>query len=184
MLMLEQRLQQQFFESADLQYQAAETVSRSLLDALHAMHGSIVSGGKLLVAGTGGSALLASHFAALLVEGFERERPPLAAMALDAGKIDAQLQALGLPGDVLLLIDGAKDGTVARRAISAAHGKDMSVVALGAAAPAWQDALIETDVLVSVPTERAARVRELQLLMLHALGDALDLQLMGEQDPE
>jgi D-sedoheptulose 7-phosphate isomerase len=34
-----------------------------------------------------------------------------------------------------------------------------------------------------VPHERAARVIEAQLLVLHCLCDAVDLQLMGEQDP-
>ncbi len=44
-------------------------------------------------------------------------------------------------------------------------------------------ALGETDVLVAVPHDRSARVLELQLLVLHCLCDAVDLQLMGEQDP-
>ena len=183
MLMLEQRLQQQFFDSADLHYQAAESLGRPLSDALHALHAAITGGGKLLIAGTGRSALLAPHVATLLVGGHERERPPLAAMALTGGQIQGQLNALGLPGDVLLLIDGG-DAGLAEAAVSAAHGKDMSVVALGAATPTWKNRLTETDVLVTVPTERAARVLEMQLSMLHALVDALDLQLMGEQDPE
>jgi D-sedoheptulose 7-phosphate isomerase len=34
--------------------------------------------------------------------------------------------------------------------------------------------------LVAVPHERAARVAEMQLLVLHCLCDAVDYQLMGE----
>ena len=34
MLMLEQRIQQQFFDSADLQYQTAESLSRPIADAV------------------------------------------------------------------------------------------------------------------------------------------------------
>ena len=45
------------------------------------------------------------------------------------------------------------------------------------------DRLAETDVLVAVPHERAARVAELQLMVLHCLCDAVDFQLMGEQAP-
>ena len=41
----------------------------------------------------------------------------------------------------------------------------------------------ETDVLVAVPHERRVRVLETQLLVLHCLCDAIDLQLLGEQDP-
>lgn len=175
--MLEQRIQQQFFDSADLLYQVAEPLARPLADALQAIVGSITSGGKLLIAGSA----LAPHAAALFVEGFERERPPLAAVAL-AGD-PTPLRALGLPGDVLLLLDDRLTEAAALAWVEAAHGKDMSVVALTGAAPGWRTALAETDVLVAVPHERASRVRELHLLMLHALADALDLQLMGEQDP-
>jgi len=184
MPMLEPRLQQQFFECADLQYQAAESLDRPLGEALQALLGAITAGGKVLVAGTGRAEVLARHMVMLLVDGFERERPPLAACALGGRALDKQLQALGLPGDVLLLIDGgAGDDGLARRALAAAHGKDMTVVALCAAGAGWSDALAETDVAVAIAHERAARVMELQLLMLHALCDALDLQLMGEQDP-
>lgn len=181
--MLEQRLQQQFFECADLQYQAAETLDRPLGEALQALLGAITAGGKVLVAGTGRAGVLARHASALLVDGFERERPPLAASALADGAIDRQLLALGLPGDVLLLVDGDADDLPARRALAAAHDKDMTVVALCAAGAPWLEALAETDVAVAVVHDRPARVMELQLLMLHALCDALDLQLMGEQDP-
>ena len=69
--------------------------------------------------------------------------------------------------------------------IDAAHARDMSVVALcGSAVAPWHSLLNETDVLVSVPHDRAARVLELQLLVLHCLCDAVDLQLMGEQETQ
>lgn len=175
--MLEQRIQQQFFDSADLLYQAAESLARPLADALQAVVGSITGGGKLLVAG----GALAPHAAALFIDGFERERPPLAALALAAGT--APLQALGQPGDVLLLLDDRLAPAAARALVDAAHDKDMTVIAFTGPAPEWLATLTETDVLIAVPHERPARVRELQLLMLHALADAIDLQLMGEQDP-
>jgi D-sedoheptulose 7-phosphate isomerase len=34
-----------------------------------------------------------------------------------------------------------------------------------------------------VPHERLARVHELHLLVLHALCDAIDLQLLGDAEP-
>ena len=42
--------------------------------------------------------------------------------------------------------------------------------------------LRETDVLVSVPHDRAARVREVHTLVLHCLSDGVDTQLLGEQE--
>jgi D-sedoheptulose 7-phosphate isomerase len=175
--MLEQRIQQQFFESADLLYQAAEPLARPLDAAAQALLGCITGGGKLLVAG----GALARLFAALCVRGFERERPPLAAVAIDDQAMVGALQALGAPGDVLLLLAApGDDESELRRVVREAHDKEMVVVALGPAAAGWHDALAETDVWIAVPHERAARVRELQLLMLHALADAVDMQLMGE----
>lgn len=177
--MLEQRLQQQFFESADLLYQAAEPLARPLADAAQLLLGCITGGGKLLVSG----GPLAEHFAALCTEGFERDRPPLAALALAPARAVNALGGLGLPGDVLLWVDAQAPQVQAMAALQAAHGKDMSVVALVGGQAAWREALTDTDVLIAVPHERSARVMEMQLIMLHALADAVDLQLMGELEP-
>lgn len=195
MLMLEQRIQQQFFDSADLQYQTAESLSRPIAEAAQALIGCITAGGKLLVGGVGGAAALAQHFCAALVDRFERERPGLAAIALASDGVlptrlapqqvfAKQVQALGQGGDVLLLLAGPTNDAALEAAIAAAHARDMSVVLLGGAsgAAALHGSLKETDVLLAVPHERAARVLEMQLLVLHCLCDAVDVQLMGEQD--
>lgn len=197
--MLEQRIQQQFFDSADLQYQIAEGLARPVADAAQALVGCLTGGGKLLVGGVGSAAALAQHFCASFAGRFERERPGLAAVALAAdavllGTLAAregfehvhakQIAALGQSGDVLLLVDTLGQEASLRLAIEAAHARDMSVVLLGGrGTPAMLDLLRETDVLVAVPHDRQARVMELQLLVLHCLCDAVDLQLMGEQDP-
>jgi D-sedoheptulose 7-phosphate isomerase len=69
--------------------------------------------------------------------------------------------------------------------IEAAHARDMSVLLLGGrGALALRDRLGETDVLVAVPHDRPARVIEMQLLVLHCLCDAVDLQLLGEQETQ
>jgi D-sedoheptulose 7-phosphate isomerase len=197
--MLEQRIQQQFFDSADLQYQTAENLARPIAEAAQALIGCITAGGKLLVGGLGGGAALAQHFCAAFIGRFERERPGLAALALsgDSTLMTAlaaregveqvfarQVLALGQPGDVLMLIDAlGQDGTL-DTAIAAAHARDMSVVVLGGlGVAALRARLGETDMIVAIPHERAARVLEMQLLVLHCLCDAVDLQLMGEQEP-
>ena len=179
--MLEQRIQQQFFESADLHYQAAESLARPITEAATAMLGAITGGGKVLTAGHGAGHALALHAAQLLATRFERERPPLAAAALTLAQPVLQVVALGLPGDVLLLLDDGQ--TDCAPLIRAAQGKDMTLVVLaGLGGAALNEYLAETDVLVKLPSERLARVVEMQLLALHCLCDAVDFQLMG--DPE
>lgn len=197
--MLEQRIQQQFFEGADLQVQAADTLARPLADAVHAVLGCITAGGKLMVCGSGASVADAQHLAAQFVGRFERERPGLAALALgtdsvltqalarESGVQDVlakQVQALGLPGDVLLVLAPAGDDEAVIAAVQAAHGKEMTVIAFtGRLAPGLAAELMETDVQVAVPHDRAARIREVHVLALHCLCDAVDVQLMGEQEP-
>jgi D-sedoheptulose 7-phosphate isomerase len=183
--MLEQRIQQQFFEGADLLAQTADPLSRSIAQAAQALLGAITAGGKVLFAGAGPASALASYGAALLVGRFERERPPLAALALDSD-LEArtlEVQALGSPGDVLVVLGAGAPSASLLNAVRAAQSKDMIIVALtGLDAGGVDKALAETDVHIAVPHDRAARIHEVQLLVLHCLADALDLQLMGEQD--
>lgn len=193
--MLEQRIQQHFFDSADLKYASVDILSRPIHDAVNTLLGSITSGGKLLICGQGGAALLAQHAAALFVGPFERERPALAALALgaDAGLLGLpgpgwsqlvanQVQALGHPGDVLLAL--ATDGASAAEllpALAAAHDKEMAAVVLtGQDHLPLTQALAETDVCVTIPHTRRARILEAQLMVLHSLCDAVDLQLLGD----
>jgi D-sedoheptulose 7-phosphate isomerase len=175
--MLEPRLQQSFFDCADLLYQAAEPLARPLADAVQALTACLTAGGKLLVCG----GPLAGHASALMVRGFERERPPLAALTIAAEP--TPLRALGHPGDLLLLLDDGLSRAAVLALVAAAHDQDMAVIALVRRRARLARALTETDVLVAVPHGRAARVRELHLLMLHALADAIDVQLLGEQEP-
>ncbi len=179
--MVEQRIQQQFFESADLTYQAAESLPKVVAEAAQALLGAITGGGKILVFAAGAGAALAPHLAGLLVGRFERRRPPLAALALGA-QAALQVRALGLPGDVLLLVDNGEGESAA--VMAAARGKDMTLVVLaGRGAAELRELLAESDVLVAVPHERTARVAEMQMLVLHCLCDAVDYQLMGDLEP-
>ncbi len=197
MAMLEQRIQQQFFEAADLISQSADALSRSIAQAANALLTCITSGGKVLVAGGGAAAALAPYAAALWAGRFERERPPLTAIALgsnaplaallgDAGEpgqaLAKEVQALGAPGDVLVVIAAGRATSSLISALQAALSKEMTVVALTGPDTGVIELMGETDVHIAVPHERAARVFESHALVLHCLADAVDLQLMGEQD--
>jgi D-sedoheptulose 7-phosphate isomerase len=196
--MLLHRIQQHLVDGADLQYQCAQAVGPALEAAVGALLASLTAGGKVLVWGTGVSAALAQSFVAQMVGRFERERPELAALALGvdaalatsapigapsgAWPMVRQLRALGLPGDTLLVISAVPDAPDALAAIEAAHEREMTVVLLASARPGvLADVLRPTDVLVAVPTERPARVHEAHLVALHAIGDAIDVQLLGEE---
>ena len=196
--MLEQRIEQQFIDSADLKYQSAQTLSKPIAAAVGALLMCVTGGGKVMACGNGGSAADAQHFAAEFVGRFERERPELGAIALstDSSIITAiandyhfdqifskQVRALGQPGDVLLAISTSGNSRNVLAAIEAAHERDLIVVALtGKGGGKIAQVLRETDVHVCVPHERTARIQEVHLLVLHCLCDGVDSQLLGEQE--
>ena len=196
--MLEQRIEQQYIDSADLKYQAAQVLSKPIAAAVQALLACVTSGGKVLACGNGGSAADAQHFAAEFVGRFERERPELGAIALttDSSILTAiandydfnqiyvkQVRALGQPGDVLLAISTSGNSANVLAAIDAAHEREMTIVALtGKGGGKIGMALRDTDVHICVPHDRTARIQEVHLLVLHCLCDGVDTQLLGEQE--
>lgn len=196
--MLEQRIEQHFIDSADLKYQAASILSKPIAAAVQALLACVTSGGKVLACGNGGSAADAQHFSAEFVGRYERERPELAAIALttDSSILTAiandydfsvifsrQVRALGQPGDVLLAISTSGNSANVLAAIEAAHEREMVVVGLtGHGGGKMGHALRDTDVLICVPHERTARIQEVHLLTLHCICDAVDAQLLGDQE--
>lgn len=196
--MLETRIERHFIESAELKFQTGPLLSGAIARAVQAVLASVTGGGKVLACGNGGSAADAQHFAAEFVGRFERERPELAAIALttDTSILTAvandygydhvfarQVRALGAPGDVLIAISTSGNSASILRAVEAAQARDMVVIALtGRSGGALKQQLRGQDVLIHVPHERTARIQEIHILALHCLCDAVDAQLLGEQD--
>lgn len=195
--MIEQRIQQHFIDSADLKYQLAPLLGKPLSDAVQALVACVTSGGKILACGNGPCAGDAQQFAASCVAGFERPRPELAALSLnvdgslltgaaggDASQQFArQVRALGQAGDVLVIVCISGNESNVLAAAEAAHERDMAVLALtGRTGGALAGVLQETDVLIAVPHDRPARVREVHTLALNCLCDGIDAQLFGEQE--
>jgi len=94
-----------------------------------------------------------------------------------------KLKATIAPGDVLLAFTTSGNSANVLAAVDAARAKDMTVIALtGNTGGRIREKLTETDVHICVPHERTARIQEVHLLVLHCLCDAVDLQLLGEQE--
>lgn len=163
---------------------AATTMTRCLRD-----------GGKILSCGNGGSAADAQHFAAELVNRFERERAPLAAVALTtdssiltsisndyeyAQVFSKQVTALGRPGDVLMAISTSGNSASVVVALQAAHVAGMRVVALTGRDGGEVAATLRTgDVELRVAHDVTARIQEVHLLFLHCLCDLIDESLLA-----
>ena len=92
---------------------------------------------------------------------------------------------MGQAGDVLVAFALRPDDALLAAVVGAAHEREMSAVVLAGREPgsgAAHPVTAETDIWITIPHERPARICELQLLALHALCDAVDLQLLGDAD--
>ena len=76
------RITQHFTDSAHLKLHALEVLAEPIAAAAERMVQCLMNEGKIMACGNGGSAADAQHFAAELLNRFERERPGLAGLAL------------------------------------------------------------------------------------------------------
>ena len=111
-------------------------ISRKLVDCFK-------KGNKVLICGNGGSAAQSQHMAAELMGRFELDRPPLPAIALSTdtsfltawandasfGEVfQRQIQALGKPGDILIVFSTSGKSRNCLLAISQAKTQEMEVI--------------------------------------------------------
>jgi D-sedoheptulose 7-phosphate isomerase len=187
------RISAHFAESAKLKLAAAEPLAAPLVRGIELLVQTLRAGGKVLSCGNGGSAADAQHFAAELVNRFERERPPLAAIALSTDTsaltsiandyayqqvFSKPLRAFGKRGDALLAISTSGNSANVIDAIHAAHELGIRVIALTGNGGGKMAALVrEDDVHLCVPHKTTARIQEVHLLCIHCLCDGIDTLL-------
>ena len=195
---MQHRIRQLFTDSIETKTRAMDVLGPSIEQGSQMMVNALLSEGKILSCGNGGSAGDAQHFSSELLNRFERERPSLPAIALttDASTITSiandysyeevfskQIRALGQPGDILLAISTSGNSANVMQAIQAAHDREMHVVALtGRDGGAMASLLMPEDVEIRVPARSTARLQEVHLLAIHCLCDLIDRQLFGSEE--
>lgn len=194
----QERIQQHFQHSIETKVNSQSVLPPAIERASQLMVNALLSGGKILTCGNGGSAGDAQHFSSELLNRFERERPSLPAIALttDSSTVTSiandysyneifskQIRALGNSGDVLLAISTSGNSANVVQAIAAAHDRDMRVVALTGRDGGNMAALLQPeDVEIRVPSKVTARIQEVHLVVIHCLCDLIDYQLFGPQE--
>jgi D-sedoheptulose 7-phosphate isomerase len=190
---MEERVRRHFEESIATK-QAAIVLAPAIAAAAATMTRCLLEDGKVLSCGNGGSAADAQHFSSELLNRFEMERPGLPAVALttDSSTLTSiandysfseifakQVRALGQPADVLLAISTSGNSENVLRAIDAAHERGLRVVALtGRDGGKIGGALRRDDIEIRVPAERTCRIQEVHLVVIHALCDLIDAELL------
>jgi D-sedoheptulose 7-phosphate isomerase len=193
---INKRIIKHFKDSADLKLKVKDALAQPIATSAQIFFDCVTNDGKIMCCGNGGSAADAQHFAAELLNRFEKERPGLACIALttdssvltsiandyDYNQIfSKQVRALGLPGDSLLAISTSGNSPNVVAAIHAAHERSMSVIALtGRDGGEMARALRPGDVSICVDSKITARIQEVHLLTLHCLCDIIDYHLLGE----
>jgi len=148
------------------------------------------AGGRLLVAGNGGSAAEAQHLTAELVGRYLDERQPLSALCLSAetSSLTAilndygaeevfarQVQAHGRPGDVLMLLSTSGRSPNVLRAAERARAGGLRVWAMTGRRP--NPLAVLADEVLAVPADSTATVQEVHLVAVHAVCAAVDAHL-------
>lgn len=155
--------------------------------AVEMIRSSLNAGGKLLLAGNGGSAADAQHIAAELTGRFLREREPLPAIALHANSsaltaigndygyehvFARELAAHARPGDVLLAISTSGGSKNILRAIEEARQKKVAVIGMtGESGGAMRTAC---DLCLCVPSKSTARIQEMHIMIGHTICELLE----------
>jgi D-sedoheptulose 7-phosphate isomerase len=192
---LAERVHQIFNASMETTVQAQQLLAEPISAAASGIVASLLEGGKILTCGNGGSAGDAQRFSAKMIGHFERQRPGLPAIALttDSATLTAiandycfedifakQVNAIGHPGDVLLVITTSGNSENLLRAVHAAHERQMRIIALtGRDGGALAQQLGEGDIEIRAPSQSTIRIQELHLLVIHCLCDLIDQQLLG-----
>jgi D-sedoheptulose 7-phosphate isomerase len=173
-------------EHRDL-FSSLESLAPRIEAASQEMQAVLQQGGKILVAGNGGSAADAQHFAAELVGRFQSERQALPCLALttDSSNLTAigndygfqevfsrQLQGLGMAGDLFVGISTSGNSPNIIQATKAARARGMRSLALLGCDGGQMAGL--ADLAVTVPHTVTARIQEAHIFILHHWADCLE----------
>lgn len=144
-------------------------------------------GNKMLIAGNGGSAADAQHFAGELVSRFNFDRPPLSAIALttDTSVLTAigndygyeqvftrQIKANAANGDLYIAITTSGKSPNILNSLRAAKGLNVQTIGLTGKSGTELDELCNT--VIRVPSNRTPVIQELHISIIHFICDAVE----------
>ena len=174
-------------EMSDTALRTAAQIGPALERAAEMVRETVARRGTLFFCGNGGSAADAQHMATEYVVRYRRNRSAYPAIALttDTSLLTAcgndfgfdhvfarQVEALGRPGDLLIIHSTSGNSPNVLRAAEAARARGIATLALAANDGGALRALV--DHMVVVPTSRTDRAQEVHLCVQHIICDIVE----------
>lgn len=180
---------------------SCETLERAAADmrlraAIHAVADALTgifrNGGKLMIAGNGGSAADAQHIAGEFLSRLNFDRRPLAAIALvgDASVLTAigndygfervferQVRGLGRPGDAFLAISTSGRSANVLAALQAA--RQIGMTTLGFTGEGEREMAAHCDHCLAAPAADTALIQQIHIVAAHAICGLVERNLFG-----
>ena len=179
---------------ATLQRAASDEELQSIIRSIaQAIERSLRAGGKLLIAGNGGSAADAQHIAAELVGRFRFDRQPLPAIALttDTSLLTAigndygfeqvferQVKGLGRKGDVFLAISTSGNSPNVLSALRAARSLGLGTIGFTGSRGAAMRELCA--LCLAAPAEETSLIQQIHIVAAHAVCDLVERAMFAK----
>ncbi|USN58494.1 MAG: SIS domain-containing protein [Candidatus Peribacteria bacterium] len=180
-------MKQYFEESALVKKQFIED-NVDMLDAvIECIKDCLVSGHKLLIAGNGGSAADAQHWATEIIARYKLERKSMAAIALttDTSTITSigndfsfdeifskQIEGIGNAGDIFIGISTSGNSMNVIRAIEIAKEQGMMTIGLTGKGGGKMATMVDHNLLV--PSDNTPRIQECHQTIYHTICEEVE----------
>ena len=153
---------------------------------------SLLTGGKILLFGNGGSACEAQHIAAELTGRYQIERKalPCIALGIDLGALTAiandygfeqvfsrQIDGIAQAGDVLIALSTSGNSPNILRALQRGRDLGCRTIGFGGGDGGAMSALCELAIIV--PSNETPRIQEMHLLIGHALAQGVEQEYLA-----
>ncbi|ADC89864.1 sugar isomerase (SIS) [Thermocrinis albus DSM 14484] len=179
-----------FKESADVKLAFVELYAERILEVGLIIATAIKDGNKVILFGNGGSAADAQHIAAELIGRFKEDRKPLPAIALttDTSVLTAlgndygfesiferQVEALCMPGDVVIGITTSGNSPNVVRALAKAH--DLGALTVAFTGRNGGKVVDVAHYSFVVPSYETPRIQECHITLGHVLCEIVEREL-------
>jgi D-sedoheptulose 7-phosphate isomerase len=190
-----QEIQRRLRESAELKLRLGSAQLEPLQALIQATGRALRQGHKLIVFGNGGSAADSQHIAAELVGRYVRERRGLPAIALTTDTsiltsvgndygfdhiFERQVEALAVPGDVVLGISTSGNSPNVKRGLLRARAVSGVVTAAFLGKTGGEIKSI-VDHAIVIPSDDTARIQECHITLGHILCELVEQHLVAEE---